>query len=229
VDADAEAPSFLFPSCPTHELTVPGAARTTWKEVVRLPGTVPEHTVDRTFHVSDERRSPPRDVGPAAGSVRVRVLSWDGHPVQGATVAGALTDAGGEVLFESVSGGVHEFCAAAPGGLPMYGSVAVRAGRVVDLVLREPLGARLEVTTCDASGRLLPAAEVRVDRRDTIVLDVVDGIQRLDWYTGADGRRSFARVQPGPTTVNATWGSRTGSTHVTLVDGETATIEIVLE
>jgi hypothetical protein len=59
------------------------------------------------------------------------------------------------------------------------------------------------------------------------VFDVVDGVQRLDRFTDARGRRTFARVESGEVTVTASWGSRTGSATVTLRDGERRTLRLV--
>lgn len=58
------------------------------------------------------------------------------------------------------------------------------------------------------------------------VLDVADGVQRLDRYTDARGRRTFARVEPGQVTLHAAWGSRHGSETVTLRDGDRTSVRI---
>ena len=102
----------------------------------------------------------------------------------------------------------------------------MRAGETTDVVLREPVGARLDVTVVDDEGRPRPFARLRLDRA---WFDVRDDGQRIDTFTDLDGRRSIARVEPGEARVSAEWCGRHGSATVTLRDEGRASVRIVVK
>ena len=159
------------------------------------------------------------------GAVRLKAIGWDGAPIRGVDVGGATTDRAGEVVLRDQPIGQRGFGLAAPGHFPASASATVSVGRETEVVLREPVGARLEVTVTDEEGRPRPSAHVEIS--GALVFDVVDGVQRVDTFTDPLGRRSFARVQPGEWKVTARWGSRRGSEHVVLRDGERTSVRIV--
>jgi hypothetical protein len=103
----------------------------------------------------------------------------------------------------------------------------VRAGTESDVVLREPFGGTLDLVVTDGNGDPRPSARFQVT--GARVFDVVDGVQRLDRYVDARGRRTLARVEPGDVTVTATWGSHRGTAQVTVRDRERRTVRLVLE
>lgn len=181
-----------------------------------------DHDLDfeESFGLSD---AVPSKLAPAA--VRARVLGWDGKPIQGARVNGIETDAQGVALRTGLRPGEEIIFMTAPGRFGARETVALAPGVTHGVTLREPLGARLEVSVVDGQGHPRPSA--RLEIRGCKLFDVrADGVQRLDMFTDAHGRRTFARVEPGEAMIVATWGSHTGARSVTLVDGETQRVEI---
>ena len=213
---------------PDATSVVPADLSRPWSVVLRLTGPTGPRIVDHNETDNDlpteEWLSAGSDHVPA-GTVRVTVLGWDGRPVAGATVFGHATDADGVVVLSRILSGECEFWTRPDGRFPARAAAVVPEGGQVDVVLREPVGAILDVLVTDAEGDPRPSALLTVS--GARVFDVVDLVQRLDRFTDARGRRTFARVEPGDVTVHASWGSRHGSATVTLRDGERASLHIV--
>lgn len=215
---------------------VPANAAAPWAVTVRLKGPAScrfdhnETDNDLAASFVSDRGAPP---GTPRGAARVRVLGIDGRPVAGATVtigdATGSTRADGAVTFERVLAGDRPVTVWAFGHFPMSGSVRVVADTTTDVEVHEPVGATLDVVVVDAAGVGRTAAQLTV-RTDGAIppFDVVDGVQRLDPFTDERGRRTFARVAPGPTTVVATWGSRRGVAQLVVRDGERTTLRVIV-
>jgi hypothetical protein len=215
---------------------IPANAEAPWNVTVRLPGPTRflsdhnESDNDVAASFVADRGTPP---GAPRGAVRVRGLGIDGRPVAGATVTvgsdAATTAADGVVTVERVLAGDQPVTARAYGRFPMSGSVRVVADRTTDVEVHEPVGATLEVVVVDAAGLGRTAARLTVRTEGSIApFDVVDGVQRIDPFTDEHGRRTFARIAPGLTTVFATWGSRSGREEVFLRDGERRTLRVIV-
>lgn len=215
---------------------VPAHSSAPWAVTVQLVGRrsfiLDHNETDNDLAASfvSDRVTPP---GAPRGAARVRVVGGDGRPVGGATVTvGAdvgTTAADGTVTVERVAAGDQPVTVRAFGHFPMSGSVRVVAGRTTDVELREPVGATLDVLVVDATGAARTAARCVVRTGGTIPpFDVVDGVQRLDDFTDARGRRTFARVAPGTVTLTATWGSHRAVVTRDVRDGERAFVRIEL-
>jgi hypothetical protein len=211
---------------PDATSVVPADLSRPWSLVVRLTGPTGLRILDHNETDNDLPTEASLGVagdGPT-GTARVTVLGWDGRPVAGATVSGRVTDADGVVVVSGLPAGQLEFSTRPDGRYPARATAVVPEGAEVDVVLREPVGAVLDVLVTDEEGNPRPSALLWAS---VVVFDVVDGVQRLDRFTDARGRRTFARVEPGEVTVHASWGSRHGNATVTLRDGERASLHIV--
>ena len=137
----------------------------------------------------------------------------------------APSDADGAALLERVRVGEQVVFAKLDGRFPVSASVTVQAGARAEVVLKEPVGATIDLIVVDGDDRPVPFADFSV--QGGLVFDVKDGDQRLDAYVDEHGRRTLARVEPGRLTVQAAWGSRSGSTTFTARDGERRTVYVV--
>ncbi len=214
---------------------IPQDPRRPWHEVVRLlrprgPGSSVVMDNDLLFEESLGRWDAPES-GARPATLRVRALGWDGTPLADTIVndetnlIDETTDARGYVRFSGLRPGNHWITMRAPGRFAARRRVTLEEGQTAELDIQEPIGATLEVLVTDEDGRPRPFA--RLDVGDLAVLDVVDGVQRLDLFTDALGRRTLRRVEPGRTRVTARWGSRRGRRRVKLRDAETTSIRIV--
>ena len=158
-------------------------------------------------------------------SLRVTVLDRDGAPLAGVKVGEEETDDAGTVVLSGRLPEPYDLVVRADGRLPARASGALAEGAEASITVREPKGARVEVTVVDEAGR--PRPSTLLDLGERVVFDVVDGVQRLDLYTDADGRRTLERVEPGRVTIRATWGTRHGHVTVDLEDGVTTEVRIV--
>lgn len=232
VPAPEEGPSAEAPV----RTRVPAHPSTPWAVTVRLVGPrafLSDHNESDNDVAASSAPEPSAPPTAPRGAARVRVVGIDGRPVAGATVTvGAVevpTATDGEVTVEGLLAGDQTVTARADGHFPMSGSVQVVAGRTTDVELREPVGATLDVLVVDATGAARTAARCVVRTGGTIApFDVVDGVQRLDDFTDARGRRTFARVAPGTVTLTATWGSHRAVVTRDVRDGERAFVRIEL-
>jgi hypothetical protein len=214
-------------AAPVARSVIPDDLARPWTLTVHLAGPTGPVVLDHADSDQDlpfEEDLLPETDGPV-GTARVVVLGWDGRPVPGATVFGQPADRDGVVVLTHLPAGERRFRTAPPGRLPAQAVADVREGSRIEVVLREPVGATLDVLVTDEGGTPRPSARLAV--AGARVFDVVDGVQRLDRFTDARGRRTFARVESGEVTVTASWGSRTGSATVTLRDGERRTLRLV--
>lgn len=219
------------PETPEVETAVPADASVPWTVVLRLrrPTGGVTNPYGEEARVKDGVLLSGFEEAPEeapAGSVRLRLLAWDGSRIRGAEVEGRRTDGQGEVRFERVAVGEQWFRARPPGHFECRVSVVVRDGGEAEAILREPAGAWLDVFVTDTDGRPLPSA--LLDLGAARVFDVRDGVQRLDLYTDAAGHRALARVEPGEWIVGATWGDRRVSQKVTVADGARGTVRLTL-
>jgi hypothetical protein len=212
---------------PDVKTTIPADASSRWNVVVRLAGPV-AHFRDRVESDNDEPYEeallPVALAGAPSGRLRIRALGWDGRPAGDATISGHALDGRGEVLLEDLAVGDVRLEWKETGRLPATATAFVKADATTEVVVREPVGARLDVLVVDAEGRPLPFARLDLGRE---WFDVEGDRQRVDAFTDVNGRRTITRVEPGTATVSARWGSRHGRATVALRDGERASVRVV--
>jgi hypothetical protein len=178
--------------------------------------------------------SPRGPADPATvGRVRVRVRGAGGRPVGQARVTSdpldVTTGANGAAELSNVEAGDREVWVSVPGGFRWSTRVSVVAGSLVDVELREPEAARLEVEVVDERGRPCPFASISARAAGgSATYDVEDGVQRLDDLTDASGRRSFRRVAPGEASLVAWWRGREGRAQVVVEERGRATARVVV-
>ncbi len=169
---------------------------------------------------------------PPPGALVVRALAPDGAPVPGAVVrVGERTlraDATGRARFEGLAPG--PFTAAVLGaGATGSASGTVAPGRTTELELRPGRGGTLDVELVDADGNAIPMGSLRVVQPSGLPwLDVARGVQRLDPFTDARGRRTLEGVETGRLTVRGSYGTRTASVEVELAEGQRVPVRLVL-
>lgn len=174
----------------------------------------------------------PPDPG-AAGRVRVRVLAADGRRIARAEVStGALsveTNMSGLVDLEPLAPGARQLRFSVPGGFRWSATVEVKSGETVVVETREPEAGQLDVEVADDEGRACPFAPIQISAAGPSgAFDVEDGVQRLDHFTDADGRRSFRRVAPGEVTLETWWRGRIARTKVVVEERGRVTARIVV-
>lgn len=180
----------------------------------------------------------PQDAGgevpapPAPGALVVQALTSEGAPAAGAVVRvgerSARADAEGRVRFEALPAG--------PVTVSLLGAGAacstearVLPGATSDVVLRAGRGGTLEVELVDAQGHRIPMGTVHVDQPSGLPwLDLRDGVQRLDPFTDAAGRRTLEGVEAGHLTVHGSYGTRQVSVEVDLAEGQRLPVRLVL-
>ncbi len=212
---------------------VPDDRTAPWAVTVRLRGPT-AYVTDHNETDQDVAEAPrPEPPSGARGTVRVRVLDRDGGPIAGADVqvgsVAGRSGADGLLTLEDVPAGTQRVVARADGHFPTGGEVVVTGGRTAGVEVREARGATLDVLVVDADGRGRTAARCDVVTAGSIApFDVADGVQRLDAFTDARGRRTFARVAPGTVTLTAKWGSHRAVVTRDVRDGERASVRIEL-
>ena len=220
--------------------TVPADRSAPWGITVVLPPGEPtgvsfsEHNeTDNDLPIEESLgRDPDEDKGPR-GSIAVRLLGPTGSPIVGGVVwlsgfgAMAVSGPDGAALLERVRVGEQLAFTKLDGRFPISASVTVRAGARAEVVLKEPVGATIDLIVVDPEDHPVPFADFLV--QGGLVFDVRDGDQRLDAYVDEHGRRTLARVEPGRLTVQAARGGRSGTTTFTARDGERRTVYVVLD
>ncbi len=210
------------------KVTIPDRLDSPWAVVLDLSGSTGS-LADRTQVDFDWKRNrrdaTPRKADGAAGTLRLRILGWDGAPLRNVRLPGTVTDAQGMATITALAAQQQDFLVRVPGRLPIRCSVNLRPSEVTTHEAREPVGARLEVAVVDEDGRPRPTALLQI--RGATFFDVEVTTQRVDLFTDHLGRRSISRVEPGEAEIHASWGSRKGFEKVTLVDGETTRVRIV--
>ncbi len=176
-------------------------------------------------------RMPPAP--PRRAPLAVRAVAWHGGPAAGAILRlgdqELTADAQGRATFLDVPDGqasIQVLGAGASTTIPLE----VGPGARPETVLVAPVGGTLEIEVVDSEGRPLPYAHVELTQSgDLPHMDCVDGVQRLDPYTDAAGRRTLRFVTPGPVKVRAYYGTRsTEVLDLPLLDATTETARLVL-
>ena len=161
-------------------------------------------------------------------TLRVRLEDWRGRALRAVmTARGDVTDEAGVFVRDEVRPGPQSVRARVAGYLPFVSEIDVPAGSTIETRLREPRGGRLTVEVMDGEGRPCPAACVVLPGTWWFDVDE-DGLQRLDGWTDHHGRRSLARVAPGPTEVHAIWRGRKGKAQVVVEEAEECHVRVVV-
>lgn len=232
---------------PEFRTTPPPDRAQAWSAIVNLAGPTDVTEWKYEADPADEAaEGAPADVEPdpiglragdasaPRGEIRVSVVAADGAPIVGETVwfgadGQAGTDGKGEVSLRDRAVGEHDVSCHPAGHFPMRARLTVVAGKTTDVVLREPTGARVVVTVVDPRGLPCPSARIGVVLDDDAVLDVTDGVMRLDDFTDERGRRTFARVPPGKALLVVRWRGRVVPTPIEVADGETKDVRVVVK
>ena len=219
---------------PQLKSRIPAEGQEPWRVEVHLPGPCRPGWYDVEFDndlpfEESLGGDGSRDAASRSASIRACARGWNGAPMAGVRVyvdeVASDTDTEGRTTFGALAPGEYTITWHAPGHLPVRRTLTLAEGESADVTLQEPIGATLEVFVTDEDGRPRPSASL--DLGQHAVFDVLDGVQRLDPFTDATGRRTLHRVEPGSAVVSARWGSRSGRRTVDLVDGETTSIRIV--
>lgn len=164
--------------------------------------------------------------------VRVRALRATGVPAVGASVSlsreRCIADGDGIALFVDVPPGPAELRLWGSGVLSTSDAVTVPAEENCLLTLTEREGGTLHIHVVDANGRGLPFARLDTGMHDVDLTGPARNIQRLDWFTDEQGRRTFHQVDPGPTDVRAYWGDRRGEADVAVRESAETSVRVVL-
>ncbi len=165
------------------------------------------------------------------GSVRVEVTTPALERARGALVyvggRSGKTNDRGVALFEKMKPGTYPVRVFGAGA-PVTGEVTVVAKRTATVSLSAPEGGRIEVVFEDEHGRALPFSSLTIKQPSGMPYADVDdnGIQRLDMYADAQGRRTLHSVEPGTVAVIGRYAGRTVNQTVDVVDLETTTIKL---
>ena len=158
------------------------------------------------------------------GTVRLQLIDRDGKPAAGVPVAACgvagTTDKDGRVTLVGVHQGTFPIRVREDGWTFPVMSVTLVGRQVTEVVTREAAGGEVEILVRDAEGNPVPFAALEVARADgQIWYDVDDaGVQRLDPYVDARGRRILTHQPPGTLRVRASLGTRKGVGEVEVVD-----------
>ncbi len=169
---------------------------------------------------------------PRRAPLPVRSVAWHGGPAAGALLRlgdqELAADAQGRATFHDVPDGQASIQVLGAGATTTI-ALEVGPGARPEAVLVAPVGGTLEIEVVDSEGRPLPYAHVELTQSGELPhMDCVDGVQRLDPYTDAAGRRTLRFVTPGPVKVRAYYGTRNAECELLLVDGATETARLVL-
>lgn len=170
------------------------------------------------------------------GPLRVVAKTSDGQPARGAWIEvraaqGATkvveTDAQGEVTLEAPLGSVQVWLVE-PGLVPAMSPAQVRKESRPPVEVLEPTGGALDVVVQTEDGRAVPFARLDVQQPSGEPwIDIANGVQRIDDFTDAEGRRSLRRIEPGTVEVYATWGLKAGMARVKVAQGKRTEVRIV--
>lgn len=181
------------------------------------------------------------------GTVRVRAVLADGRPaarvavgIDGGGVSpwmsrdpssggGRRTDGDGRAELVAIAGIPVRVSLMDHDVTPTTVVVTLAADEILDVTLVEPAPAALDVEVVDARGAPVPFARLAVHTPSEVPpWDIVDGVVRLDPFTGPDGRRCYTCVEPGTVEVEATFGGRRGVATVALTAGTRASVRVRL-
>jgi hypothetical protein len=185
---------------------------------------------------------------PSGSGLELRVLKSDGQPLAKAEVRLEATpqvakqlhellapvwygvaDAEGRVAFRQLPPDRYLLRVSAPHTLPMSREIDLsQGGRTIALELKEPKGARLEVSVMNGDHHGVPFAAVNVEGPLGAHADVGVDPARVDPYTDVKGLRVFSRVEPGKLRVEAVYGPMRGETVVDVADGTQRRVTVVV-
>lgn len=198
-------------------------------EIRIVGGTAEWVAVDPALPTAGSTAPPPP---PPPGALRVRALAPTGAPAVGALVRigerTATTDAEGLARFDGLTpGGVQ--VAVLGAGATGAAQAQVESGRTRTIDVQPGAGGTLEVELCDADGNAIPIGTVRVDQPSGLPwIDLSGGVQRLDPFTDARGRRTLEGVETGRVRVTGSYGTREVSVEVDLAEGQRLPVRLVL-
>jgi hypothetical protein len=114
--------------------------------------------------------------------------------------------------------------------VPCERECTVVEGEEARVEMREPEGGEIEAIVVDEGGRPMPFATVRLAQPSGVPWADVgeDGVQRVDAYADARGRRTFSRVEPGAVRLDVRYGSRSAVVPVVVEDGRRAVAKVIL-
>jgi hypothetical protein len=95
--------------------------------------------------------------------------------------------------------------------------------------VQEPVGGALDVLVVTEDGRPVPYARLDVEQPSGEPwIDLVKGVQRIDDFTDAEGRRSLGRLEPGEVEIYASWCLKAGMARVAIKNGERTDVRVVV-
>ena len=157
--------------------------------------------------------------------VEIRVQTPRGAPAHGAwvTVAGVtrVADAMGRVVFTDLPATEHRVKISGAG--PSWTQpLEVADARHQTHVVRVPRAGTIELSVIGTNGDPLPHARLTVAQASGLSwFDIEDGVQRLDRFTDAAGRRRLRNLQPDTDiTIEATFAGKTQRETVRLAPGQ---------
>jgi|GEM_PF-6786716 len=172
-----------------------------------------------------------------SGPLRIVARTSDGQPARRTSIEIRTHDGGtkvldtderGEVAMQAPLGPV-EVWLVEPGLVPAVRPAEVTKAGGPAVEVQEPIGGKLDVVVVTEDGRAVPCARLDVDLPSGEPwIDLTNGIQRIDDFTDAEGRRSLHRVEPGSVQVYATWCLKSGKASVRVADGKRAEVRIVV-
>lgn len=173
----------------------------------------------------------------STGTLRVRVRLPSGAPAAGALVetdspngAGvtAITDLEGRAVLPGVAQGTHAVRVNGAGATTTA-PATVEAGHTTEVEVSTAEGGTIEVAVVDSRGHPLPYATLTITQPSGLPwLDLEGELQRIDPYTDELGHRTLRRVESDLVKVKATFGSRSAEATVTVVEGRTSELRLVL-
>jgi hypothetical protein len=167
------------------------------------------------------------------GNVRVEVTTPALERARGALVyvggRSGRADDRGVALFKNMKPGsypVRVFGA----GAPATDKVTVVAKRTATVSLSAPTGGRVEVTFEDEHGRPLPFASLTIKQPSGLPYADVDedGVQRLDLFADAAGRRTLHSMEPGKVEVVGRYAGQSASYSIDVTDEESTALAITI-
>lgn len=175
-----------------------------------------------------ERADEPR------GRVRVRLVDAHGAPLVGVRVrvarSNAVTGADGVARMDGVRAGRCSISVLDRGYRFPTREVDVVADDEVSVEVSEAPSATLVVLVVGEDDRPVPSASIELKPQRFGWFDVDErGVQRLDPFTDAYGRRDCHDVPCGPAKVAARFGGRTGEAEVLVGEDGRSVVRIVVK